>query len=78
MSRAQVGATALTPFPTIEDRVTQSTELWARDLRRLFEDARQLFSDVSWETDIGDRVWAHKGALQVDASAGDVPRSTEE
>lgn len=63
MSRSQEGSTstALTPFPTIEDRVQQSTELWARDLRQLFEDARDRFSDVSWETDTGDRVWAHKG-----------------
>lgn len=63
MSRSQLGApaAALTPFPTVEDRVQQSTELWTKDLRQLFEVARERFSDVSWETDIGERVWAHKG-----------------
>lgn len=49
-------------FPTVENRVEASTELWARDLRSLFDHAKERFGDVSWETDSGgDRIWGHKG-----------------
>lgn len=54
---------ALTPFPSVEHRVNTSTESWARDLRTVFDDARDRFSDISWESDSGERVWAHKGGL---------------
>jgi hypothetical protein len=60
MTRSPVGPP--TPFPHVDERVHQSIQLWARDLRTLFDEARDRFSDVSWETDAGDRVWAHKGA----------------
>lgn len=58
-------ASALTPFSSVEECVHQSTELWARDLRSLFEHAVDRFADVSWETDSGDRIWAHKGRSSV-------------
>ncbi|BEI95000.1 uncharacterized protein CcaverHIS019_0705810 [Cutaneotrichosporon cavernicola] len=73
MTRSQVGpptpspTSSPYPFPTIDDRVQQSIDLWARNLRTLFDDARERFSDVSWETDIGDRVWAHKAIVYVRA-----------
>jgi hypothetical protein len=52
----------LLPFDTVERRVELSTEEWARDLRALFEHAKERFGDVSWESDQeGDRVWGHKG-----------------
>jgi len=54
-------AAALTPFATVEALVQRSTDLWARDLRSLFEHARDRFADVSWETDNSARIWAHKG-----------------
>lgn len=65
MRRPPESLQALTPFPTVEARVHESTELWARDLRSLFEHARDRFADVSWETDSGDRVWAHKGGCRL-------------
>ena len=56
-------------FPTVEDRVETSTEVWAKDLRGLFELAKERFGDVSWEgeedVNVGPgrsvRVWGHKG-----------------
>lgn len=49
-------------FETVERRVEISTEGWARDLRSLFEHAKERFGDVSWESEEGgDRVWGHKG-----------------
>lgn len=49
-------------FETVERRVEISTEGWARDLRALFEHAKERFGDVSWESEEGgDRVWGHKG-----------------
>jgi hypothetical protein len=49
-------------FASVEDRVEQSTEIWARDMKSLFEHAKDRFGDVSWETDLGDeRIWGHKG-----------------
>jgi hypothetical protein len=51
--------------PTVEQRVSESTEIWARELRALFEHAKERFGDVSWESEdgLGDRVWGHKGEL---------------
>ncbi|CAK9782341.1 unnamed protein product [Cutaneotrichosporon oleaginosum] len=65
MTRSQVGPP--TPFPDVDARVHQSIALWASDLRQLFDDARDRFPDVSWETDAGDRVWAHKAIVYVRA-----------
>lgn len=55
-------------FPSVEDRVENSTEVWARELRSLFDHAKERFGDVSWESEgdgfsgqLGDRVWGHKG-----------------
>jgi hypothetical protein len=51
-------------FATVETAVSDSTELWARDLQALFEHARDRFGDVSWETELGsERIWGHKGEL---------------
>ena len=45
-----------------------STEEWARDLRALFNAAKERFGDVSWESEEGgDRVWGHKGASGAEA-----------
>lgn len=50
------------PIPSVERRVAESTEIWARDLRSLFGHARDRFGDVSWESEEGgERIWAHKG-----------------
>lgn len=50
-------------FATVEAAVSDSTELWARDLKALFEHAKDRFGDVSWETELGgERIWGHKGA----------------
>lgn len=44
--------------------MSASTEIWARDLRSLFEHAKARFGDVSWESEEGgERIWAHKGEL---------------
>jgi hypothetical protein len=49
-------------IPSVENRVSASTEIWARDLRSLFEHAKERFGDVSWESEEGgERIWAHKG-----------------
>jgi hypothetical protein len=54
-------------FPTVEDGVAESTEVWARDLRAVFEHAKERFGDVSWESeDGGERIWGHKGGSRVD------------
>lgn len=58
---ATTTTTGLTPFPTVENRVNASTDLWANDLRTVFEEARDRFADISWESETGERVWAHKG-----------------
>ena len=50
------------PIPTVERSVSESTEIWARDLRSLFEHAKERFGDVTWESEEGgERIWAHKG-----------------
>lgn len=52
-------------FATVEAAVSDSTELWARDLKALFEHAKDRFGDVSWETELGgERIWGHKGATK--------------
>lgn len=49
-------------IPTVERSVSDSTEIWARDLRSLFEHAKERFGDVTWESEEGgERIWAHKG-----------------
>jgi hypothetical protein len=54
----------LDPIPSVEKRVSASTEIWARDLRSLFEHAKERFGDVTWESEEGgERIWAHKGRL---------------
>lgn len=54
----------LSPIPTVERRVSDSTEIWARDLRSLFEHAKERFGDVTWESEEGgSRIWAHKGIV---------------
>ena len=55
-------ALALNQFPSVEDRVALSTNQWADDLRGIYSNARDRFSDVAWETDRGERIFAHKGA----------------
>lgn len=55
-------ALALNQFPSVEDRVALSTNQWADDLRGIYNNARDRFSDVAWETDTGERIFAHKGA----------------
>lgn len=50
-------------FASVEAAVSNSTELWARDLKALNEHAKDRFGDVSWETEYGgERIWGHKGA----------------
>lgn len=52
----------LDPIVSVERRVSDSTEIWARDLRSLFEHAKERFGDVTWESEEGgERIWAHKG-----------------
>jgi hypothetical protein len=49
--------------------VAESTEVWARDLRAVFEHAKERFGDVSWESeDGGERIWGHKGGSRVDCA----------
>ncbi|EIW68712.1 hypothetical protein TREMEDRAFT_12167, partial [Tremella mesenterica DSM 1558] len=48
----------------VEDSVAVSTDIWARDLRALFEHAKDRFGDVSWESeDGGERIWGHKAVI---------------
>jgi len=55
----------------VESRVEVSTEEWARDLRALFNAAKERFGDVSWESEEGgDRVWGHKGSSGTAENAG--------
>jgi hypothetical protein len=54
----------LPDLPSVEYRVAQSTEIWARDLRALFEHAKDRFGDVTWESEGDGRIWGHKGALR--------------
>ena len=62
--RRQPIASPIPSIPSVEARVSESTEIWARDLRGLFEHAKERFGDVSWESE-GDgdaeRIWGHKG-----------------
>ena len=54
----------LPDFPSVEQCVAESTEIWARDLRSLFEHAKERFGDVSWESEGSEdvqRIWGHKG-----------------
>jgi hypothetical protein len=54
-------------IPTVEQRVSESTEIWAKELRSLFDRAKDRFGDVSWESEetreyvANDRIWGHKG-----------------
>ena len=51
-------------FPSVETRVDQSTDIWARDLKALVEHAKDRFGDVSWEAEglpESEQVWGHKG-----------------
>jgi hypothetical protein len=61
-STRHAGPLTLSHVPTVERRVSDSTEIWARDLRSLFEHAKERFGDVTWESEEGGtRIWAHKG-----------------
>ena len=65
------GSSTLARFPSVESRVEVSTEEWARDLRALFNAAKERFGDVSWESEEGgDRVWGHKGSSGTAENAG--------
>jgi hypothetical protein len=58
------GPSASDSLPSVEERVAESTEVWARDLRAVFEHARERFGDVTWESeDGGARIWGHKGGF---------------
>ncbi|KAK8846724.1 hypothetical protein IAR55_005811 [Kwoniella newhampshirensis] len=46
-------------FPTVEDRVTESIDKWAEDLRSLLVQAKDRFGDVSWDIHPGgEEIWA--------------------
>jgi hypothetical protein len=62
-SGARSNASSPLPLSSVEERVQKSIDLWARDLRSLFEHARERFADVAWETESNGRIWAHKGEL---------------
>lgn len=67
MRRRPQSTLQLPNFPSVESRVSESTEIWARDLRSLFEHAKDRFGDVSWESEEvedADRIWGHKGGFQ--------------
>jgi len=72
MIREKQHDTPLLPdFPSVEERVAESTEIWARDLRSLFEHAKERFGDVSWESEDdedGSRIWGHKGGFDGERS----------
>ncbi|ORY22450.1 hypothetical protein BCR39DRAFT_551657 [Naematelia encephala] len=51
-------------WPSVERRVSESTDVWARDLRSVFEHAKDRFGDVSWESEEGsERIWGHKAMI---------------
>lgn len=62
-------------FPTVTGAVRKSNDVWAADLRLLFELAHERFGDVCWDAVEGfengaegvilekGRVWGHKGEL---------------
>ncbi|WWC67649.1 uncharacterized protein I206_101559 [Kwoniella pini CBS 10737] len=46
-------------FPSVEERLLESTESWIRDLRSLYENAQNRFGDISWEAlGSSERIWA--------------------
>ena len=53
-------------LPTVERTVDYSLEVWAEELRSLFESAQERFADIKWrgiEDSLNDTIWAHKGML---------------
>nr|XP_018265781.1 uncharacterized protein I303_02155 [Kwoniella dejecticola CBS 10117]OBR87939.1 hypothetical protein I303_02155 [Kwoniella dejecticola CBS 10117] len=51
-------------FPSVEERLTESTESWIRDLKTLFDNAESRFGDVSWEErDSVEKSWGHKAII---------------
>ncbi|WVF70098.1 hypothetical protein IAT40_004886 [Kwoniella sp. CBS 6097] len=48
-------------YPSVEERVRESAETWIRDLRNLYEHAKDRFGDVSWISEGNlERIWGHK------------------
>ena len=51
-------------MPAVENSVADSLEVWAEDLRSLFDSARERFADIRWRSTgdtLSDAIWAHKG-----------------
>lgn len=61
------GADASVPASVLVTTSTASTEAWQRDLKRLFDQAKERFPDVVWELTADyegnpqEEVWGHKG-----------------
>ena len=53
-------------MPAVENSVADSLEVWAEDLRSLFDSARERFADIRWHSTgdtLSDAIWAHKGMI---------------
>nr|XP_031861873.1 uncharacterized protein CI109_002702 [Kwoniella shandongensis]KAA5528945.1 hypothetical protein CI109_002702 [Kwoniella shandongensis] len=50
--------------PTVEVSINRSIQVWATDLRSLYENAKDRFGDVSWVDSMGgDKIWGHKAVV---------------
>ncbi|OCF59112.1 hypothetical protein L486_03613 [Kwoniella mangroviensis CBS 10435] len=52
-------------YPSVEERIADSTESWIKDLKSLFENAKDRFGDVCWESeDLSmKKIWGHKSII---------------
>ncbi|WWC87196.1 uncharacterized protein L201_002082 [Kwoniella dendrophila CBS 6074] len=51
-------------YPSVEESVSSSTEIWLKDLKELYENAKDRFGDVSWEKEgSSERIWSHKAII---------------
>ncbi|ORX34351.1 hypothetical protein BD324DRAFT_583444 [Kockovaella imperatae] len=54
-------------IPCVEERVAESLSVWAKELRALFDHAKERFGDVTWENEDDSsgrsRIWGHKAVI---------------
>ncbi|WVQ68951.1 uncharacterized protein L199_007160 [Kwoniella botswanensis] len=52
-------------YPSVEERIADSTESWIKDLKSLFDNAKDRFGDVCWESeDLSiNKIWGHKAII---------------
>nr|XP_019047493.1 hypothetical protein I302_04108 [Kwoniella bestiolae CBS 10118]OCF26423.1 hypothetical protein I302_04108 [Kwoniella bestiolae CBS 10118] len=55
-------------YPSVEERISDSTDSWVSDLKSLFDNAKDRFGDVCWESVGGEgtptrKIWGHKAII---------------